>query len=142
MWAALLTALRNRLLVTAGEVFADKTVAVEVGASAQVPTAPTVVLIRGPATPRAEFAETGQGEQIIYIECWAYDHGTESGNDALETIETWVADELVRKLVRLLPDTDAIASLQAVEPDNDAFRPSVGSRMTLRLRLRRATSPT
>lgn len=132
----MLTALATRLRA------ADETLDVREGGSAEVPITRRVVLMRGPGTPRATFEETGSADQTVYIECWEHDDDTAAANTKLQALEDFVAAQLVQRMNRLLPTVDAIPVLDSINPDNDAFRPSVGSRMTLRLRLRRATPTT
>jgi hypothetical protein len=134
MWADILAALAERLTA------ADEELDVRVGGSAEVPLGRRVVLMRGPGTPRTAFAESGNAEQTVYVECWEHDEDSALANAALQALEGLVIQHLVQRMTRLLDDVDAIVLLDSIDPDNDAFRPTVGSRMTLRLRLRRATT--
>lgn len=136
MWAQILDALRDRLLA------ADSTLEVHVGGSAEVPQSRRVTLMRGPGTTYAEFVESGRIEQTVYAECWAHADDPAVANTKLQALEQMVIETMQSAgPQRLLPHTDALARVTQIEPDGDAFRPSVGSRITLKMQLRHITDP-
>lgn len=114
--------------------------AILIGADAAIPTQQTIVLKRGPAE-LLNFGEPWRGTQTIYIECWEHDPDDfAAAYERLETLETAVL-ALIRKIPNNLLDEVVVnARVSAVEPDNDVFRPSVGSQITLLLDYRRSVT--
>lgn len=135
MWALLMQAVAERL--REGMQGLDVREAAEAG----VPRERRVVLIRGPGTPTPEFADTGMMDLVLYVECWAHDErAPAAANEQLAELEDYVHGRLLLH-DRLLEDYATSVNVESVQPDNDAFRPSVGSRTTVRIRARKARTP-
>lgn len=127
MWASLLSSLAGHLELALLDVQVVR------NASAQVWERPTVTLARGPTQRRATVDWTG-GVQDIWIECWEHDTDPLLANTALEALEAAVQAETDAWLAALaLPGVCVAGEWLGTEPDGDMFRPSVGSRATLRL---------
>lgn len=131
MWADILVALRSRILAVEPET------PVEVGGSAAVPDFRQVTLLRGPGTRPADADMTGQATQTVYVECWEHHKTTAEANARLQALEMAVIGAMTASGPQLLSGWGALVNVENIEPDGDAFRPSVGSRMTVRVNLRK-----
>jgi hypothetical protein len=133
MWFELLLALKNHL-----EADPDlQGLCIQVGAGAAIPSKATIVIIRGPFTPKTNDPKSIE-ELTIYIECWEYDdrpdfiHGYEK------------ISQLEQKLIKAINEFGAGSRLVngkkikirpgEPQPDGDSFRPSIGSRTAVSIR--------
>ncbi len=113
-------------------------VKVQLGASAEVPAAATVLLVRGGSTPPTKH-DTVAGEQILFVECW--EHGPADDNTVAYR-RLALLEEKFRAALNAWVDSNPFpeAQISAVpgefQPDGDIFRPSVGSRMELNIKWR------
>jgi hypothetical protein len=134
MWAQLIEAVAERLRGS------EPGLDVREGADAEVPQARRVAIIRGPGTAQPEFAETGMMDQVLYVECWEHDQDAALANRRLAELEAHVHARLLEH-APLLEGWATSVNVETVQPDNDQFRPSVGSRTTVRIRVRKARNP-
>ncbi len=127
MWFEIIKSLADHIAATLDDT------AVNRYASASVPRRRQVDFLRGPGTPTATFRTSGKFEQTVYVECWEFDEDADTASAALESLENEVIAALLScgAVAAQSQTIEAIVKLTNIEPDGDAFRPSVGSRMTL-----------
>jgi hypothetical protein len=113
-------------------------VTIQLGDSGAIPDSTTLVLLRGPGQTDDRLRNR-RGEQTVFIECWV----TSSVQDALDSaadgyLQLADLEDITVNALRTFGHTPTIidgyhitAKPGQIEPDGDAFRPSVGSRIPL-----------
>lgn len=130
MWWPILQALQTRLVE-------HLTVPVQMGGDAQVPREAKVQLLRGPGSPRTDWDQTGRLDQTVFVELWAYNHDSQTAYSELAQLEDQVQHALFNTPLPIDPDVDSLLTLASIEPDGDAFRPSVACRLSITVKCRR-----
>ncbi|MFP4245397.1 MAG: hypothetical protein ACLFRJ_10000 [Ectothiorhodospira sp.] len=108
---------------------------VRIGGDARVPREEQVQVLRGPGSPLSQWSQTGRLDQTLYVECWAYDETPDTAYAQLSALEDAVLSALFDTPISI-PQAQVILDLGPIEPDGDAFRPSVASRLTLTAKCR------
>jgi|GEM_PF-3054771 len=107
---------------------------VQFGAKVPIPDAKTVVLIRGPHTPRTNEPKSRE-ELTLFVECW--ESGSDSESEAPEVAYGLLAtfEKKVFSVIndfgkgdQRIQDKPIRVRVGDAEPDGDMFRPMVGSR--------------
>ena len=121
-------------------------VTIQLGDSGAIPDNTTLVLLRGPGQTD-DRQRNRRGEQTIFIECWV----TTSAQNALESpadgylqladLEDITVDALrtFGHTPTVITDYHITAKFGQIEPDGDAFRPKVGSRIPLTITYNKIT---
>lgn len=113
-----------------------ETVAILIGDDGSIPTAQTLILTRGPVTT-TNWVDPWGGAQTIYIQAWTYDQ-----DDPMDAYRSLAALEhsVINAMVGPVPlqGYELLPRITAIEPDNDSFRPSVGSRITVEIEWRKS----
>ena len=139
MWYTLLLALQQHLQAQD----ALSGVVVRIGDSEDVPSVTTLVLLRG-ANQTDHRSRNKRGKQTLYVEAWvnseidrASDAATESldGYVQLAALETSLIDalHLFGQQPNVVSGYHIRATIKPIEPDGDAFRPYVASRVEIEL---------
>lgn len=107
---------------------------IQFGAKAPIPDAKTVVLIRGPFSPRTNDPKSRE-ELTLFVECW--ETGSDS-EDELPEVAYGLLAEFEKKVFAVINefgrgdqrinDKQIKVRVGDAEPDGDLFRPMVGSR--------------
>jgi len=116
---------------------------VRVGQSMSVPDRSTVEVSRGAAGPDDLF-NPGSGVVLLNVDCWEHSESDEWGDGyaALARLERHVVAALMDWQREYDPadldGADMVVDEVSVQPDLDAFRPSVGSRLAVRINWQRS----
>jgi hypothetical protein len=126
MWADLKQVLADVLRAALPEVI------VETHADAQIPTEDTVRVLRAATSGRPVYSRP-TGVQDIDLECWVTAEDPADADQRLMVLEERVTFALER-----IPRDEMILKIDIVgiDPDGDLFRPTVGSRMQLKINWR------
>jgi len=94
-----------------------------------VPTVDTVRVLRG-ATGGKPLYGRPAGEQELVLEIWTTHEDPTLADDRLEALESAVAVAL-----ETVPRDGTVMKIDvlSIDPDSDLFRPTVGSRMNIRV---------
>lgn len=108
---------------------------IAIHAIAEIPTADTVRVLRAASTGRPVYGRPA-GVQELDLELWVTDD-----DPALADQRLMVLEERVTFALEAIPRDEMILKIEitGIDPDGDLFRPTVGSRMKLKVnwRLRR-----
>jgi len=113
-------------------------VTIQLGDSGAIPDNTTLVLLRGPEKTDDRLRYR-RGELTLFIECWVATsvqnalESPASGYLQLADLEDLTVDALrtFGHMPTVISDYHITAKLGQIEPDGDAFRPKVGSRIPL-----------
>lgn len=136
MWWPLLSALKSHLDELINPPIPQPQVAtIIVGDDGAIPAESTLILTRGPGST-TNWADPWAGVQTFYCQCWAFsDESSDAAYAGLAALEEVFIYALTRPII--LAGYEVLPRITAIEPDGDAFRPSVGSRMTVEIEWRK-----
>lgn len=101
--------------------------------TAETPDVDTVIVSRGATAERPLFPQQS-GTETLLLECWTWHKTDDDAADRqLQTLET-----NVMAVLRALPRVDPIVNITitSITPDDDLFRPSVGSQLSITINWR------
>lgn len=137
MWWLLLAALRDHLAAILNPMPVEPTCTLIIGGDGSIPIEPTIILKRGPESTR-NWTDPWSGVQLLYLECWAYDSDDpEQAYADLAILEAEIIKGLAKPIE--LVGYALLTRITAIDPDGDAFRPSVGCQMTIEIQWQKVT---
>jgi hypothetical protein len=117
-------------------------VPVSLGGDARVPNDARVVVVRGPATP-GDPRRAQETTIQVWVECWEYaaDADYAVGYERLATLENTISAAVLAFGQANQPIAGCRVRAElvgSIDGDGDVFRPSIGSRMLVNIRMRQA----